>query len=187
MKARLYSQLTLALLVFLSLSACRKSTEQRIQEKEEALRQLHETRGADAITREKQLFGELSQLYESLASEQPGSAAAQEALVKASTMYISLEQYDKAVEILDKAMSQNGESDPTAVALFQKAFVLNNYLKDLPKAEAVYREFIQRFPEHPLRADAENELEFLGLSPEEILRRRSGDGVDPEAGVNAPQ
>ena len=54
--------------------------------------------------------------------------------------------------------------------LFLKAFVFENQLNNLKDAEILYKEFIASYPNHPLTDDAVASLEYLGKSPEELVR-----------------
>ena len=53
--------------------------------------------------------------------------------------------------------------------MFMKAFVFDNYLYRYDKARENYMLFIQKFPNHDLRRDAEKSIQFLGMSNAEIL------------------
>ena len=56
-------------------------------------------------------------------------------------------------------------------ALFLKAFVLEDQVKDLAAAEKAYKEFIKYNPDHPLVGSAEFSLANLGTPTEELLKK----------------
>lgn len=57
-------------------------------------------------------------------------------------------------------------------ALFMSAFILANELNKYDEATKAYNLFLEKFPKHELAASAKQELEYLGLSPEEILKKK---------------
>jgi hypothetical protein len=50
-------------------------------------------------------------------------------------------------------------------------FVLANELNDYEQATETYNLFLDKFPNHDLATSAKEEVENMGLSPEEILKK----------------
>jgi len=63
------------------------------------------------------------------------------------------------------------KSDEAPKSLFMSAYLLANELKQYDKATKHYNLFLEKFPNHELAASAKIELENIGLSPEEILKK----------------
>lgn len=57
-------------------------------------------------------------------------------------------------------------------SLFMSAFILANELNKYDDATKLYNLFIEKYPNHELVSSAKEELEFIGLSPEEILQKK---------------
>lgn len=57
-------------------------------------------------------------------------------------------------------------------ALFMSAFILANELNMYDDATKEYNLFLEKFPNHELATSAKQELEYIGLSPEEILKKK---------------
>lgn len=56
-------------------------------------------------------------------------------------------------------------------SLFMSAYLLANELKQFDQATKQYNLFLENYPDHELAASAKIELENIGLSPEEILKK----------------
>ncbi len=64
------------------------------------------------------------------------------------------------------------KSEQAPKSLFMSAYLLANELKQYEKATKQYRLFLENYPNHELAASAKIELENIGLSPEEILKKK---------------
>ena len=51
-----------------------------------------------------------------------------------------------------------------------KAFVLENQINDYDQAKNTYEVFIEEYPDHPMRDDAEYSIKNMGKSPEELIK-----------------
>ena len=119
--------------------------------------------------------------YESYLKENPDSANAPEALVKMAAIYQNKmlknipgdESLEKSVKLYRQVFDDYPNSLQAPSALFMSAFILANELQKYHPAEMGYRLFLQKFPDHELANSAREELNNLGLTPEEILKRKS--------------
>ena len=119
--------------------------------------------------------------YESYLKENPDSANAPDALVKMAVIYqnkmvknISAdESLKKSVKLYRQVFDDYPNSTQAPSALFMSAFILANEMQKYHPAEMAYRLFLQKYPNHELANSAREELNNLGLSPEEILKRKS--------------
>ena len=119
--------------------------------------------------------------YESLVEEYPQSNLAPEALVSEATLYhsnkvknISKEEaLKKAAKIFYSVAAKYPSSNQAPKSLFMAGFIYANELQDFGEATKVYNMFIEKYPQHELSASAKEELENMGLSPDEILKKKT--------------
>jgi TolA-binding protein len=67
-------------------------------------------------------------------------------------------------------LQQYPKSSYAEEALFLSAYTYENNLNELPKAKALYEQFITQYPKAELSEDAKFALENLGKSPEDLLK-----------------
>ena len=119
--------------------------------------------------------------YENFVKENPVSEKAPEALTKLASIYqnkmikdlSAKESLEKSVQIYRRVYDEYPNSAQAPTSLFMSAFILANELQKYHPAEVIYKLFLQKFPNHELTNSAREELNNLGLSPEEILKRKS--------------
>jgi len=119
--------------------------------------------------------------YESFVEENPTSEKAPEALTKLASIYqnkliknlSAKESLEKSVQIYRRVYDEYPNSTQAPTSLFMSAFILANELQRYHPAEATYKLFLQKYPNHELANSAREELNNLGLTPEEILKRKS--------------
>jgi TolA-binding protein len=107
------------------------------------------------------------------------SELAPEALSKLGSVYQNRllknipdkESLEKAANLFRKIYDDYPESSYAPTGLFMAGFVLANELKYYDRATETYNLFIEKFPNHQLVASAKEEVENMGLSPEEILQK----------------
>lgn len=91
-------------------------------------------------------------------------------LYNAADMMMNLSGGAKAMELLSQLQSQYPDYEKVPTALFLQAFIAENHLNDLPKAEAFYKSYLERYPEGEFADDAKACLMHLGKTPEEMIR-----------------
>lgn len=91
-------------------------------------------------------------------------------LFKAGELSLSTNQGQKALGYFDQVVRNYPQHEKASFALFMKGFVCDGPLKDTAKARQFYTEFCQKYPQHPLIADAMFSLRNLGKSDEELIR-----------------
>jgi len=160
-----YFVLTLVLSVLIL--SCSKTTDQEYLDN--GITQLDQKKVSDAITS-----------FQNLIDEYPESALAPEAMVKIAQVYqnkldTSLTEgasLKKAVDTFKMVFTKYPKSSQAPSSLFMAAFILANELKNYNEATTAYNQFLSNFPNHNLAASAKEELENMGLSPEEILEKK---------------
>ena len=79
----------------------------------------------------------------------------------------------KAVKAYTK-FHKNFHSDPKAPqTLFMIGFIQANELKNIEAAKAAYSKFLTLYPDSEMAESAKAEIENLGLTPDEILQKKS--------------
>ena len=124
-------------------------------------------------------YSEALKLYQELLKEYPDSKNAPEALVKMASLYmidadstLNQEQsYAKAAELFKEVFDKYPKSEQAPKALFMSAFVLSNDLNKYDEATKIYKLFLEKFPNHQLAKSAKEELNTMGMSPDDILKK----------------
>jgi len=57
------------------------------------------------------------------------------------------------------------------------AYIKANELKKYQEATDLYTLFLKKYPKHELAASAAQELEIMGMSPDEILKQKTAAGI----------
>lgn len=100
-----------------------------------------------------------------------GNSLSADEYFKVAELYESVGRYDQTIAMLEKLRTAHPKTGRAADALFKIGFIQHNNLNDLQKAEDTYRKFINAYPDHHFADDAQMEIDNLGVSPEEIIRR----------------
>ena len=112
----------------------------------------------------------LIDLYTGYAQEFPDDSLAPVYLFKASDISMNLYRPIATIRILDTIMTKYPDYPKTPTALFLKAFVYEDQVKNYELARRYYRQFIEKYPDNEFADDARMSLENLGKSPEELIR-----------------
>ena len=141
-----------------------KTTEESIAELESSLFD------TESNTLDRKKANQLSYLYEKWAHEHKDNKKAPDYLLKAADVSMNLNNPRRSIGLFDQILKNYPQSKNASSALFLKAFVYDDQLKDYVNAGKYYTEFIERFPESPFINDAEASLKNLGKSPEELVK-----------------
>jgi len=117
--------------------------------------------------------------FESLISDYPESELAPKALVQIASIYQnqlvknvkSDESFNKAQNYFMQVYEKYPDDQDAPKSLFLSGFILANDLRKYDEATSRLKLFLEKYPSHPLAISAQLELDNMGLSPEEILRR----------------
>lgn len=102
-----------------------------------------------------QAMNQLAGIYH---SKKVQTISEKEALVKADSLFYSI-------------FLKYPESEEAPLGLFMAGFIQANEMGDYQRATSTYNSFLNKYPQHELAVSAKEELENMGLSPEEILRK----------------
>lgn len=122
--------------------------------------------------------------FSSLVTIYPSSELAPDAIFKMATLYqnqlikteagnntpLTREQsLKKASDLFRNVFDKYSQSPNAPKALFLSGFILSNDLKDYADATATFNLFLKQFPQNELASSVKEELNNMGLTPEEIL------------------
>lgn len=115
--------------------------------------------------------------------QNPDDATAPQWLFKALQIEIKTEESEKAIEICNKLVEKYPDYENTPAALVMTASeVYDSQLHDLDNARATYERVISEYPGSDWAKNAEMMIEYLGLTPEEILSKIVMSNMEEEEG-----
>jgi Uncharacterized protein conserved in bacteria len=120
--------------------------------------------------------------YESVVNDYPNGKFAPKALMELGRLYqykidksiSERDALDKAIDNYKKLIQNYPKSEEAPIALFMIAFIQSNELKQYDEAKKNYELFLQKYPAHEMSQNAKDELENIGLTPEQILQKKIG-------------
>lgn len=110
-------------------------------------------------------------------------------LFKAAELAKTVRTFPKTLSLYDWIIDKYPDYENAGLALFLKAFIMENQFKKFDEAKALYAEFIQKYPDHKFADDAQFSLENIGKSGEEIMeiieqRRKANEANGDTTGTN---
>lgn len=106
------------------------------------------------------------------AKQNPDDPTAPDWLFKALELSVGQKDAAKSEEICQQLMDKYPTFEKTPIAMFMMAsMVYDDQLKDLDKARAMFEKIISDYPESEIRPSAEAMMNYLGMTPEEILKQ----------------
>lgn len=167
-------KLMLAILLAFSMFACNeeKLTLEDMREAEASLM-------GDDWTMNMDVAPQVAKKYCKFVEQNPNDTTAPAWLFHAMEINIKLEELDKSIKLGNQLLEQYPESKWAPRTLFFMAnYIYDERLHDLDKARVTYEQLIKDYPNSDLVDDAKLSIEYLGLSPEEILYMRSLSQMD---------
>jgi TolA-binding protein len=160
-------KLTLLVLIIIAVVSCSKMNDQDYLNR------------AESEVKDKKINEAVADL-QTLLKEFPESKLAPKALVQLATIYqgqlvkglTMRESFDKSQKYFKEVYDKYQNSEEAPSALFMSSFILANHLHRFDEATAGYKLFIEKYPDNPLVVSAKDELDNMGLSPEEILKKK---------------
>lgn len=118
--------------------------------------------------------------YQDLIKEYPNSPKAPEAIFELATLYQNKmvknipqnQSLQKSIGLFRSIFDKYPKSKLAPKALFMSGFIQANDLKSYDEATASFTLFLQKFPNNELASSAKEELDNMGLTPEEILQKK---------------
>jgi TolA-binding protein len=113
---------------------------------------------------------ELTELYIEKAEADPEGAEAPDYLFKAAELSMNVGKTQQAMDLYNKVIYTYPEYEKAPECLFLLAFIYENSLENYGKAKELYELFLEKYPDHDFADDAQFSLQYLGKSPEELMK-----------------
>jgi len=124
----------------------------------------------DTLSMDREKAKNLMDAYAMYADKHPDQENSPEYMFKAGELAMGLNHSLEAIKYFSITYGRYVNFDKRPYALFLKAFVLENQVKDFEQAKNTYLTFIEEYPDHPMRDDAEYSVQNIGKSPEELIK-----------------
>jgi len=117
--------------------------------------------------------------FETLISDYPDDNLAPDATARLASIYQNkqvknvpeTESLMKSIELFRSIYEKYPDSEQAPMGLFMAGFVEANELQNYEAATVTYNLFLKTYPDHELATSAKEELDNMGLTPEEILKK----------------
>ena len=86
----------------------------------------------------------LISMYTDFADRFPNDTCASKYLFSASRLYVSIENYQQSIALLDKIITNYPNAKITPDCMFMKAYIYDDKIKDYKSALKYYNEFINK-------------------------------------------
>ena len=118
-----------------------------------------------------EIASDLVSAYCDYADANPNDEMAPEYLFKAVDVSMNLNEPQRTISIIDKLMADYPDYPRTQAALFVKGFIFETKYNDLDMAKMLYEQYLKQYPDGEFADDCKASIEYLGLSPEELVKR----------------
>ena len=118
-----------------------------------------------------EVASDLVSAYCDFADMNPEDAMTPEYLFKAVDVSMNLNEPQRTISIIDRLINDYPDYPNTQRALFAKAFIFENRYNNLDMAKKLYEQYLEQYPDGELADDCRVSIQFLGLSPEELVRK----------------
>ena len=112
----------------------------------------------------------LLRAYQDYFNKHPQDTSALNFIFEAGRVAVSLEKYDKAIELLANFHDGSGNRQRRAEAAYLVAFIYDTHLHLPTKATKQYNKVIELYPESPWANQSRQALHLVGKSDEELLQ-----------------
>lgn len=126
--------------------------------------------------------------YDDLVNDYPTSPKAPFALFQTATFYqnkqvkeenlTDVQSFEKAVQRFKSLYDKYPNDKLASRALFMAGFIQANDLKQYPEARVTLNLFLQKYPNDELAFSVKEELNNMGLTPDEVIQRQQNSKND---------
>lgn len=109
-------------------------------------------------------------LYLKFANTYKSDTTSADYLFKCAEIKVASGKYKEALELYNRIQTDYPTTSHAPMSLFLSGFTYEMYVSDFTNAKKMYELFIQKYPKHPMRKDAEALIINLGKRPEDILK-----------------
>lgn len=115
---------------------------------------------------------QVAEKYCNFVKQNPDDSTAARWLYHAMEINVLLKDADKSAAICNQLLDQYPQSQWAPMSLFLLgSYVYNDQLNDTARAHAMFQRLIDDYPQSELVDDAKKSIEYLGLTPDEIMAR----------------
>lgn len=152
--------------IFLIITACSKQ-----QQAKDEIKKLEEKVFVDTLksTVNSAVCEDLLKQYKAYADQYPTDSLSAGYLLKGGQISMAANQPHRAIEFYTSLVNGYPSWHRTNEALFLKAFIYENTIKDMSKAKQSYLQLIQNYPNSEFADDAQACVNMLGKSLDEII------------------
>jgi TolA-binding protein len=126
-------------------------------------------------------LSEAVSVYEDLINDHPRSDEAKEAFFELALIYqhnklkelTPLKSQEKAAETFRLFQEKFPRHEKAPLALFMAAYINANELGKYQQATELYNSFLKKYPDHELAVSAQQELDIMGIDPDEVLKNKA--------------
>ena len=155
----------------------KKVTEDELKKAETAL-------FGDDMAVNPETASQTAELFCRFVEQNPDAPTAPSWLFKALNIYVSCNDSDKSIALCDKLVENYPDYEYTPTGMFMVAnCIYDSELHDLDKARALYEKIISDYPDSEIVPSAEKSIEYLGLTPEQIMTLIQMSQMEVEEGV----
>lgn len=108
--------------------------------------------------------------YTRFVSNFPDDTMAPVCLFDAANISMSLNQYQRAINLYDTISTKYPTFKRSADCIFIRGFIYDDKLKDTAKARAMYQMVIDKYPHDSIASQARAAIAILGKSYDEIIK-----------------
>ena len=114
----------------------------------------------------------VAEKYCQFVEQNPNDSMAATWLFHAFEINVTLKNADKSTELCNQLVEKYPDSEwaPRAL-LYAGTFVYDDMLNDTAQAHAMFQKLIDDYPDDPFVDDAKKSIEYLGLTPDQIMAR----------------
>ena len=113
---------------------------------------------------------EVAEKYCQFVKQNPNDSTAAMWLYHAMEINVMLKNADKSIALGNQLVKQYPRTSWAPMSLFLLgSYVYNDQLNDTAQAHKTFQKLIDDYPNSPLVDDAEKSIEYLGLTPDEIM------------------
>lgn len=154
-------------IAFLAIVSCKPSKEKSIEKISSVEKELL----SNSVTIDTSKAEELIQLYKDFAGRFKDDSLSPNYLLKAADISMNLSKGQQAIEFIDIILKKFPNYEKYPDCMFLKAYILENQLNDLKNAEKIYKEFLDKYPEHAFAVSAKSAIENLGIPPDVLIKK----------------
>ncbi|MFD1552126.1 hypothetical protein DNU06_00490 [Putridiphycobacter roseus] len=110
-------------------------------------------------------------LFQDYVNHFPTSKEAPDYLLRTSDLYLSVNNPNRSVDILNEIIKSYPNYKRLEAVYFNRANHVDFEIRDTSLAKTYYQEFLEKYPNSGLVNDANSRIENIGLSAEQLIEK----------------